>query len=89
VSSLDLLSKYLLVMELRFEAMLYTLTLAMKIRMRATPSVHEESIWPAGCRLPTPDIVYSSGSQSGRYRPLGAVKISRGAVEQKWAVRRR
>jgi len=44
-----MLSKYLLVMELRFDSILYS-KLVMKILMRAMLNDH------AGCRFPTPDL---------------------------------
>jgi len=47
VTSLDLLSKYLLIVELRIDVILY-LTWGIKILMRAMTNVH------AGRRFPTP-----------------------------------
>jgi len=53
VTSLDLLSKYLLVMELRFGKILYS-NLVIKILMRAISNVHADCIWPAEHRFPIP-----------------------------------
>jgi len=53
VTSLDLLSKYLLVMKLRFGKILYS-NLVIKILMRAISNVHAGCIWPAEHRFPIP-----------------------------------
>ena len=55
--SLDLLSKYLLMMEFGFDAMFYS-DLGTKILMRAMTNVHTDRIWPAGSRFPTPALKY-------------------------------
>jgi len=60
VISLDLLSKYLLMMELRFDAILYS-TWVIKILMRAATNVHAVHIWPAGRRFPTPESTEDTG----------------------------
>jgi len=52
VTSLDLLCKYLLVVELRFDAMLHSTWVA-EILMWAISNVHPGRIWPAGCRFLT------------------------------------
>jgi len=53
VTSLDLLSKYLLVMELRFGKILYS-NLVINILMRAISNVHAGCIWPVDRRFPIP-----------------------------------
>jgi len=55
VTSPDLLSKYLLVMELRFGKILYS-NLVIKILMWAISNVHAARIWSAGRRFPIPDL---------------------------------
>jgi len=55
VSSLNVLFKYLLLTELRFDTMLYS-NLVAKILMRAISNVHASRIWPAGRRFPTPNL---------------------------------
>jgi len=48
-------SKYLLIMELRFDAM-FTQTWVTEILMRAVSNVHEGRVRPAGGRFPTPGL---------------------------------
>jgi len=55
VSSFDLLSKYMLITELRFDT-ICTLYWVTKIMVRAVSNVHASRIWPAGRRFPTPGL---------------------------------
>jgi len=55
VPSLDLFSKYQLIMDLRLDAMLYS-NFAIKIMLRAIWNVNAGRIWPEDCRFPTPDV---------------------------------
>jgi len=57
--SADSNCKYLLIMELRFYSLLYTLTWVAKSLMRAISNVHAGCIWPAGRRFPTPGVEHS------------------------------
>jgi len=50
VTSLDLLSTYLLVMELHFGKILYS-HLVIQILMRAISNVHAGCVWSADCRF--------------------------------------
>jgi len=56
MTSLDLLSKYRLIMELRFDAMLYS-NLVTKSMMRAISNVHAGRIWPEGRRFSTTGLM--------------------------------
>jgi len=55
VTSLDFLSTHLLIMELRFEAMLYP-TWVTNILMWVISNVQAGHIWPAGHRFPIPAV---------------------------------